>query len=92
LFYFFGKHYHNFKKYEIMTKTKKIILLHNASQAQLKELFTIHGQCTTEFEDNDNNAIRLRTCSRKVNMRKNGKTCLGYILDENETQWKVQTV
>lgn len=84
----FGRDLGKLQQDEVVLRTKKTCVIHIASEERMRSLFTKEGLCATSF------MIKQcrNTCSRKVNTVKNGKLCIGYILNENENGnvWKVQ--
>ena len=82
----FGKNKCNLKQREIVYKTKKIMIVNIASKARFDELFIKEGRSATEFSNKHNG---IHTASGKVNILRNGKNIIGYILEETNTVWKI---
>eukprot|EP00978_Attheya_sp_CCMP212_P008128 scaffold18931_cov62-Attheya_sp.AAC.4 len=75
---------------EVVLQSKKKCLIHIASEQRMRNLFIQEGLCASSF------MIKgfRHTCSSKVNMMKDGKNCIRYIVDEsaNGNVWRVQLV
>jgi hypothetical protein len=86
----FGKDLCKLRLDEVILKSKKKCLIHIASEQRMRSLFTQEGLCASSFTIN---GFR-QTCSGKVNTVKDGKNCVGYIVDESDNGkiWRIQLV
>jgi hypothetical protein len=86
----FGKDLGKLRVDEVVLRSKKMCLIHIASEQRMRNLFTQEGLCASSFMIT---GFR-HTCSGKVNTMKDGKNCIGYIVDEsaNGNVWRVQLV
>jgi hypothetical protein len=76
----FGRDESYLRVYEVIKKTKSTLLVHIASETRMKGLFTLSGLCGSEFNLNS----RRHTCCGKVSTIRDGRHCIGYVLDESE--------
>ena len=56
------------------------------SKARYDMIFVKEGCCATEFLSKNNG---INTARGKVNIMRNGRNILGYILEEINTIWKI---
>ena len=82
----FGKDKCNLKQKEIIYKTKKIMIVNIASKQRFDMLFVKEDCCATEFSFGSSGII---TACGKINIMRNGKNILGYILEETKMIWKI---
>ena len=82
----FGPNKCNLKSNEVVYKTKKIMVVNIASKKRFDMLFVKEGCCVTEFTIKSNGII---TACGKVNIMRNGKNIIGYILEETKMIWKI---
>ena len=70
--------------------SKKLTLIHIASQKRFKELLTKEESNATEFERKIEEDICIQTCCGKVNIVRDNKNIIGYILREIYVRkWKI---
>ena len=84
----FGINNSRLTKDELIYKSKRVLILHFASLSHLKEIFSLAGLCGMEFLNVSTN--HLHFCCGKVNVKRNGRNILGYVLEESARLWTVQ--
>lgn len=60
--------------------------MHICSRRRMEELFTLERESAVSFKVNS----ALMTCSGKVNVCKNLKNIVGYVINETATKWEIQ--
>ena len=85
----FGRDFSNMKRNELISNTKKQVLLHVSSQNRMKKLFSKEELNATEFVMEKDDSKYVHTCCAKVNIIKNGRNIIGYILNESRGKWKI---
>ena len=83
--FIFGDNFNKLKKSKIITRSKRQVLIHIASNARIKKLFTLNS--FTSICETSNS--KVYSCAGKVSVRKNGRELLGYILSESGNSIKV---
>ena len=87
----FGNNYDKLVKgEEIVSMTKRVVLIHISSCERIKEIFSISGLSGVEFKSKD--GMKWHTCCGKVNTRANGRNRIGYIINKRDGRWIVQLV
>ena len=81
----FGDNFSKLKKSEILTRSKRQVLIHIASNARIKKLFSLNS-FTSVCETLNG---KVYSCAGKVSVIKNGREMLGYILSESGNSIKV---
>ena len=71
---------------EVVHRSKNVLISHISSLKRMKQLFTLSGLCAVDFLIS---GLRYSCCGR-VNLLRDGKYEVGYILDEKDDKWKVQ--
>ena len=82
----FGVDYHKMHGHEVIYKSKKVTLVHIASYERMMHLFTLAGLCGVTFYNIHGYTLG---CCGKVNIYKNGRNIVGYILEETNDKWTV---
>ena len=82
----FGNKGSNLKCNEMIYKSTKTMLVHIASKQRMDSLLKKEGCCATEYPTKNKGII---TASGKVNIIRNEKNILGYILEETNSKWKI---
>ncbi len=72
-------------KSEIVYKSKKVRIIHLASMRRVNKLFNLSGLCATQTKSL---GVKYSCCGR-VSLQRNGKTTIGFILDEVRNKWLV---
>ena len=85
----FGNQFSKLKRSEIISKNKKIMLVHIASKKRIDLLFQKESSCATEFLIVKDGRENIFGCCGKVSILKNGRNILGYILEERNRKWNV---
>ena len=87
----FGNNYDTMVKgEEIVSMTKRVVLIHISSCERIKEIFSISGLSGVEFKSKD--GMKWHTCCGKVNTRVNGRNRIGYIINERYGRWIIKLV
>ena len=87
----FGKDFCKLRKYELIRKTNRQVLIHIASQRRMRDLFTLEDRCAVEFKVRvEGICVYKKTCGGKVNILIDNKNIIGYIVDESNGRWKIQ--
>ena len=82
----FGNKGSNLKCNEMIYKSTKTMLVHIASKQRMDSLLKKEDCCATEYPTKNKGII---TASGKVNIIRNEKNILGYILEESNSKWKI---
>ena len=86
----FGPNFSLLSSNEIISNTKKMVLVHIASQRRMKDLFSKEDLVATEFCVSKNNMEYIQSCCGKVNINYNNRFIIGYILLEDARgRWKI---
>ena len=81
-----GPNHCKLKESEIQVETKKQFTAYIASRRRAMEIFAMEGLCAVDFKYPQHN----RSICGKVNIFKNGRNMIGYILDEDEDgMWQI---
>ena len=88
--YLFGEDYGKVRN-AVVYKSKKITVLHFASQKRVNEVFTVEEKSATQFLYERGLFEAIRTCAGKVQIAdKDGKKGVGFILKERHHFWKIK--
>ena len=85
----FGNNFSLLEDHEVVHRTKNEAVIHIASYARLLQLFTKGGKSwVLHFRSPDDYEVVFACCS-KVWLKKDGKECIGYVLDEADDEIEV---
>ena len=87
----FGPEFSKVEKYCLISRTKKVCIIHIDTIKTMKRLFTIADECAVEYKNCKNGYESVQSCCGKVRVEKDGKSICGYLIDENEDgdKWNV---
>ena len=93
-YYPFDKDF-NKVQHNLIKRTPKTYLFHFASGDRAKLIFNIADLCAVEVylinNNNNNNKVPYSCCGKVIIMNlDNDREIIGYILEETNTQWKIQ--
>ena len=88
--YLFGEDYEKVRS-EVVYQSKKLTLLHFASQKRLSTVLTVEEQSATQFLYEKGVFQAIRTCCGKVQIANSaGDKNVGFILEERRNVWKIK--
>ena len=76
----FGIGYGNLRKYELVWKTNKRVLIHLASLERIESLLTLNDLCASNVSVDGLGY----SCCGKVNIRNGGRSMIGYVVNETD--------
>ena len=84
----FGENFNNLEPREIIKKSENVTFVHIASGRRISELLQVDGDVACEYVDEEND-LHYQAVG-KVNVIKNGRNIIGYILDETLVgKWEI---
>ena len=82
----FGDKYCKLMNHDVVHRKKNMLIAHVSSLQRMKELFTLSGSCAVDFLI----CGIIYSCCGRVNLVRNDKNEIGYIIAEKDNKWKVQ--
>lgn len=82
----FGHDFSKLAEHEVISQTKRSILIHISSQRRMNDLFTVAGLSAASFKKNK----KVFSCAGKVNTIYEDRNLTGFIVDENKDDWRIK--
>ena len=84
----FGRSYEKLEHHELIRRARGNAVMHVASRRRMRELFTLEQLSIVEYSTS-NGGIQF-ACGKIITQIDDGRSLVGFILEENESTWTVK--